>query len=328
MQEIGNQDKNTPTLTVIVATYNRAYILAECLDSLATQTAFQATFEVIVVDNNSTDNTEAVVDLFYDKILGLRFVKESRQGLSYARNTGMSIAKAEWIACLDSDAKAHANWIEIILAEISKDNFDCFGGPYLAWHRTGPPPIWFANDWESTTLDYNFYGVISENNFPTGGNCAFKKQLALTMGKFPVNIGMQGGKCGYGEETKLFVHMCEAGARIGSVPDMLIDHCVLPYKYTLRWRLYSAYAHGRDAPFVFQEFGTWRRLPRNIGRVGKRLVRAPFILAQGCRKGYHWQRLLLDCGEPILSAIGVLKTSILLLVRQVIKKKRQTTAMK
>lgn len=323
MQEIDSKIRNTPIITVIIATYNRAYILGECLESLATQTASQETFEVIVVDNNSTDNTEAIVGLFYDKIPGLCFVKESRQGLSYARNTGISIARAEWIACLDSDAKAHANWIEIILREISRDNFDCFGGPYLAWHRDRIPPVWFAKEWESTIHDYKLYRVLPEKIFPTGGSCAFKKKLALAVGEFPVDIGMQGEKCGYGEETKLFVHMCESGARIGSVPDMLIDHCVLPYKYTMAWRLHSAYAHGRDSPLVFQEYCTWRALPRNFARIAKRLFYVPIILVQGCLKGYRWQRIMLDCVTPLLWSFGILRTNIFLLFSIVKKLKQQ-----
>lgn len=313
--------KSAPIITVIIATYNRAYILGECLESLAAQTASHEIFEVVVVDNNSTDDTETVIAAFYEKIPGLRLIQELRQGAGYARNAGISVARAEWIACLDSDAKAHANWIEIILREISKGNFDCFGGPYLAWHRDRIPPVWFAKEWESSIHDYTFYGVLPEKNFPTSGNCAFKKQLAQSVGEFPVDIGMQGEKCGYGEETKLFVCMHESGARIGSVPDMRIDHCVLPYKYTILWRLHSAYAHGRDTPFVFQEYGTLQKVPRNIWRVGKLFVRAPITLVQGCLNRQHWQRILLDCVAPVLTAVGVLNTNIRFLIRQLVYKK-------
>lgn len=297
-----------PLVSVIIATYNRAYILGECLESLVNQTAAPDTFEVIVVDNNSTDTTEDVVASFTGKILNLQFIKECHQGLSFARNAGMAAARGQWVACLDSDAKAHADWVAVIIREIDRGNFDCFGGPYLAWHRFGPAPRWFAPEWESTSADFSAYGLLADGAYPSGGTCAFSKQRAQKLGGFPTDIGMKGERCAYGEETRLFKGMLETGARIGCVPDMLIDHCVLPYKYRLYWRLTSAYAQGRDAPRSFNFPVTVRTLARECWYLFKAILGLPATAWRGWRSGHAWQRVVLDGASPVLLRLGSVVT--------------------
>lgn len=303
-----------PLVSVIIATYNRAYILSECLESLACQTAAPDLFEVIVVDNNSTDNTAEVVASFADKVPNLRLIKEPSQGLGHARNAGMAAAQGVWVASLDSDAKADKDWVAVILREIVRDNFDCFGGPYRAWHKYGPAPQWFSADWETTVVRYAFYGLLPMDMFPCGGTCAFSKQLAQSLGGFPTEIGMTGTRCAYGEETKLFKRMRETGARLGCVPDMVIDHCVLPYKYALRWRLASAYAHGRDAPHIFSFPVVWRTLAREGWHLLKAALQSPILVWRAWRQGHAWQRILLDCAGPLLARVGSVTTMVSLLL--------------
>lgn len=303
-----------PLVSVIIATYNRAYILGECLESLACQTAAPDLFEVIVVDNNSTDNTAEVVDSFAGKVPQLRLIKEPRLGAGHARNAGIAVARGAWIACLDSDGKACSSWMEIILREIHKGNFDCFGGPYLAWHKYGPAPRWFSHTWETSIAAYAAYGVMPADTYLTSGTCAFSKQLAQSLGGFPTEIGMTGTRCAYGEETKLFKSMREAGARLGCVPDMLIDHCVLPYKYALRWRLASAYAHGRDAPHIFSFPVVWRTLVREGWHLLKAALQSPILVWRAWRQGHAWQRILLDCAGPLLARVGSVTTMVSLLL--------------
>ena len=289
-------------ISVVIATYNRASILGECLTSLTTQSSMD--FEVIVVDNNSTDNTEQIVASFTCDLPHLQMVKSIDQGAGFARNFGIDVARGKWIACLDSDARAHNNWIEVILREIDRDNFDCFGGPYLAWHHYGPPPNWFSAQWENNCSLFTSYGLLPDNIYPTSGSCAFKRDLVIKLGGFPTDIGMKGERCAYGEETKLFRLMRKSGARLGGVPDMQIDHCVLPYKYTLRWRLNSFFARGRDMPMAF---GTPLTLKALFGQ-GRSLLRAflalPTLVWRGVNEGHAWQRILLDSVCTVLVPIG------------------------
>lgn len=290
-------------LTVIICTYNRAFILGEGLHSLAEQTVAPEYFRVLVIDNNSTDNTPDIVAGFRANLANMRYIFEPKQGLSQARNRGLREAPTEWVAFLDDDAKASPGWVRSILKTIEAGDFDCFGGPYAAWRRFGPPPAWIEEDF-GTYLGPGQYGALGKFHIP-GGNCAFKKSLAEAAGGFPDQLGMAGEKCAYGEETYLFHKMRENGAALGFVPDMLIEHCVLPHKYTLRWRLLSAYAGGRDGYF---------RRPSAIRaflRIGQALLwRLPTNFIRCLRQKFPWQRTLLECLSPVLSALGALLSAI------------------
>ena len=94
-----------PRLTVVVATYNRSESLIRCLSSFCEQSSPRAEWEVVVVNNNSTDDTEERFAQFVaeNPDLPVRMVREERQGLSHARNCGMEAAKSPYIAIIDDD---------------------------------------------------------------------------------------------------------------------------------------------------------------------------------------------------------------------------------
>ena len=101
-------------LSVIICTYNRVELLGKCVNSLMTQTARKENYEIIVIDNNSTDNTADLIRKIKIINSNLRYVKEANQGLSYARNRGWKEAKGEYIAYIDDDCKADNNWCKHI----------------------------------------------------------------------------------------------------------------------------------------------------------------------------------------------------------------------
>ncbi|MDR0827279.1 MAG: glycosyltransferase [Desulfovibrio sp.] len=230
-------------LTVVICTYNRAEVLAECLESLTRQTISTATFSVLVVDNNSTDRTRETVDSFLPK-LSLRYVREEKQGIAQARNRALRETHSLWSACLDDDAKARPDWVAVALETIGKGDFDCFGGPYYAWHSSAPPPDWLPENYGAWEASQGYGPFVDDKTYIPGANCAFKTDLALTVGGFPVHLGHEGEKCAYGEETELFRNMRAAGLRLGYVPAMKVDHRVLPYKYNLAWQMKSSCALG------------------------------------------------------------------------------------
>ena len=101
-------------ISVIVCTYNRAYLLKNCLRSLVDQLVETSTFEVIIVNNNATDDTEEVAKSFTEKYPNFRYIIEPNQGLSNARNRGYKEAKGEYVAYIDDDARAYTDWVENI----------------------------------------------------------------------------------------------------------------------------------------------------------------------------------------------------------------------
>ena len=111
------QVNNTPKLSVIIATYNRAEPLRRTLRSLAAQTLDKSLWELVVVDNNSGDSTPAIIDTFaaeHPEVHLRRFV-EKRQGVSHARNRAFTESVAPIIVSIDDDEEAFPNFLEVYL---------------------------------------------------------------------------------------------------------------------------------------------------------------------------------------------------------------------
>ena len=104
-------------VTVIIATYNRADMLPGALESVLAQEADGVRYEVIVVDNNSPDQTREVVESFIARgHRNLRYLFEGRQGVAYARNTALAHASAPIIAFTDDDVRVSPDWVAMISA--------------------------------------------------------------------------------------------------------------------------------------------------------------------------------------------------------------------
>ena len=116
-------------VSVVICTYNREDMLEIALESLTKQEVSASDFEVIVVDNNSKDNTKAVAEKFIAANSHFRYVLETNQGLSHARNRGGNEASTDFVAYMDDDAKAPANWVKQLIEIIDDKKPDIFGGP-------------------------------------------------------------------------------------------------------------------------------------------------------------------------------------------------------
>jgi len=113
-------------LSVIIPVYNEEKYITKCLESIVNQT--QKPDEVIVVDNNCTDNTITITKK-YKKLLPLKIVKEKKQGMIFARNKGFNIAKGDILAKCDADSILPQNWIKIIKDFFVKKKIDGLTGP-------------------------------------------------------------------------------------------------------------------------------------------------------------------------------------------------------
>src|SRR5687768_7427373 len=119
-----------PKLSVILPTFNRANALKRALAALRRQSVMPGEYEVVVVDNNSTDGTAGVVALFEDR--RIRLIDEPRQGLSYARNAGLAAARAPIVAFTDDDVEVAPDWVETILTTLARyPHVDGLGGRVL-----------------------------------------------------------------------------------------------------------------------------------------------------------------------------------------------------
>ena len=140
-------------VSVVVPTFNRQQLLGRTLETLLHQRAGSVRYEVLVVDNNSTDDTRAVVETFVHRWRNVRYFFEPRPGVSHARNTGIAAARSPLIAFIDDDVEADPTWIATIKQTFDHHpELDCVGGKIEArWPE--PPPAWLTpSHWGAVAL--------------------------------------------------------------------------------------------------------------------------------------------------------------------------------
>lgn len=218
-------------VSLIICTYNREDLISGCLDSLRDQSIPFRQFEVIVVDNNSTDRTCEIVSNYKD-LPNLRLVKETKQGLSYARNRGIEEARCEFLAFLDDDARAHPDYIKAALDLISimGENVVCFGGPIFPFF-TSTKPIWYLDKYE-TRRDLESQRFLSPGQSFSGSNSIWKRQILIEINGFDVNAGVTGNILRMGDETSAFekVWRSDKNSQLLYSPNLIVYHWVPAYK--------------------------------------------------------------------------------------------------
>lgn len=230
--------------SVIVCTYNRAESLRDTLQALQRQQVSPArAWEVIVVDNNSRDDTRAVVERARRDWSKLRYEFEGEQGLSHARNHGIRCASGGVILFTDDDVLPEADWVETTLEGLESFQADACGG-YIAPIWELPPPPWL------TKRFYGFLAVRTDRTdsflmnpvdpTPFGANMAFHRTVFDRVGPFDTTRGRKGAVLASGEDGEMFERIHRAGLRVAFLGNSRVHHKVEAFrctkKYLRRWR--------------------------------------------------------------------------------------------
>jgi glycosyltransferase involved in cell wall biosynthesis len=234
--------------SIIVCTYNRAESLRDTLRALhALQPSANRHWEVIVVDNNSSDHTRVVVEEAQHDWPLLRYEFEIQQGLSHARNHGIACARGEVLLFTDDDVLPEPDWLEITLEGLKKYLADACGG-YIAPIWEAPPPAWL------TARFYGFlavrtdrtddYPIESSSQAPFGANMAIKKAVFDKVGLFDTNRGRKGKLLASGEDGEMFERILAAGHKAVFLGQSRVHHKVeafrLTKRYFRRWRFQTS----------------------------------------------------------------------------------------
>ena len=119
-------------------------MLTKLLETACAQTLTASEYEVIIVDNASTDNTRSLVESFSQRYTHVRYILEERLGASHARNRGWRDAKGQYIAFTDDDCRLPQDWLAKAKKIVIERSLDIFGGPYYSCFET-TKPRWFRN---------------------------------------------------------------------------------------------------------------------------------------------------------------------------------------
>jgi glycosyltransferase involved in cell wall biosynthesis len=239
------------TLSIIICSYNRASYISDALTSLYGQSSGLDDFEVIIVDNNSIDNTKEVYAQWRQTNTNgqFSFISETKQGASFARNTGAAIAKGEWVCFMDDDAVATTDYVKNIIKHIQDQPFIVgFGGRIIPKYIPGEPK-WMSYYVSSLVgnFDYAPTACAFENGkYPLESNMIVKKSVYDQIGGFNVNLpGVVGTLRIGGEGKELFYKIIALGHTIYYDPSICVHHVVEVKKLTSEYMYRVASGIGR-----------------------------------------------------------------------------------
>lgn len=231
-------------ITVIICTYNRCQSLKRTIESVAAQTLSHAiAWEIVVVDNNSSDETYEVVEDFRSKYPErFRYICEPQQGVSRARNAGILAARGDILAFIDDDETADPKWLENLTSNLRTGEWAGAGG------RVVPPSDFSPPSWLSLKSSFA-KGPLAAfdlgiepgqlNEPPFGANMAFRKKVFDQFGGFRTDLGRSGKSMISNEDTELGRRLMAAGLRLRYEPSALTYHPVeekrLLKQYFLDW---------------------------------------------------------------------------------------------
>ena len=250
-------------VSVVICSYNRAAYISGALDSLYQQTASKNNFEVIVVDNNSTDGTEQVVSKWRSENPEgyFHYSTETNQGASYARNTGAKLAKGQWLCFMDDDAIATPSYIENIIKHIhAKPEAIGFGGRIIPKYIPSEPK-WMSYYVSSLVGNFEYAPTacaFENGKYPIESNMIVKKDIYDSIGGFNTALpGVVGTLRIGGEGKELFYKILALGHTIYYDPSICVHHVVEVKKLTSEYMYRVASGIGRGEKTRTLNISTW-----------------------------------------------------------------------
>jgi glycosyltransferase involved in cell wall biosynthesis len=245
--------------SIIICTWNRAQSLAATLASLeASMVPSDIEWEVLVVDNNSTDGTRTVCESFVAKNpQRFRYLLEKQQGKSFALNSGIQQVRGDVLVLTDDDVTVHPHWISETVAIFRA--YDCAGvGGRIVPVWKCKQPGWL--DFEGPYYHPAFCGVVrfekGDSPFelkgtPFGANMAFKRSIVDRYGLFRTDLTGHHGERDRsnsllgGEDTEYCRRLLNAGEKLIYAPKAIVYHPVEAHRVTRKYFRKFAFSSGR-----------------------------------------------------------------------------------
>jgi succinoglycan biosynthesis protein ExoM len=265
-------DDTVPVVSVIVCTYNRSAMLLDALDSLLAQrTGGHFDYEILVVDDGSSDATPAVVEEVRRRTsVTIHYLFQEGGGTACARNTGLRAASAQWIAFLDDDERAAPDWLAQLLSCARAHNCQCVGGGNELLlsdkQKASLGPVSRSLLGETTELT-NVPYRLSSRTLPGSGNVLISRAAADAAGGFDVTL-LSGNS-----DTIFFARMRDAGFELWVQPSARIYHVIPPYRLESSFLSRTALRWGDGfARRSLIELGPARMIFECLARIGQAVI--------------------------------------------------------
>lgn len=300
-----------PPVSLVICTYNRADLLEILLQSVQEQDADPTLYEVLVIDNRSTDNTPAVCAHY-----GVRHIVEDQQGLSYARNRGWHEAAGDYLAYIDDDCKLPKSYLSAVINVIRDLHPAAFGGGCFPFYLT-PKPRWFMDRYGLSVNQGENMRQMLDHEWLEGLNMIIRRDVVDRLDGFNVSLGMTGKKIAFAEDSDFFMrlHHEYPNAEVYYTPTTYVYHLVRPEKMVFADSIRRQYAGGRDVrrshlinkdiKAIMRRPRTWLawlRIPLGFGRA---LIRCTVGLVHRDRTLYpYWLTLVYEQAGQVAYQLG------------------------
>ncbi len=224
--------------SIIVCTYNRDKYLYSALQCIAENGYPTDAYEIVLVNNMSTDNTESECQRFQNDYptVEFRYFVEAQQGLSFARNRGIKESRGEILLFLDDDSYIQPNYLINLQHQLEAfPNADAFGGKIDPVFESGEPPKWLSKwnySWVSAINMGDQVRPFEGKAFPIGANMGISKAMLSKIGVFNTELGRSKKNLMGGEEKDLFERIRQQGGNIYYFPDVVVQHVIPPSRTT------------------------------------------------------------------------------------------------
>lgn len=248
-----NDDETILKITVVLCTYNRCRSLAKALESVAASELPDAVeWEVLVVDNNSIDQTREVIEDFCRKYPGhFRYLFEPQQGKSHALNAGIREARGDILVFTDDDVTVEKSWLRNLTSGLHDGKWAAAGGRILAAEKF-VPPRWLAAEgpFSMTGVVFAHFDLGDQagelDRPPYGANMAFRREVFRKYGLFRLDLGPSPGNEIRNDDTEFGLRLMSAGERFRYEPSAVVFHELplnrLKQEFFLSWW----YSYGRS----------------------------------------------------------------------------------
>jgi glucosyl-dolichyl phosphate glucuronosyltransferase len=234
-------------VTVAIITYNRSRYLRQTLSGMVRQDYPGDRWELLVIDNNSEDETRDVVNSFLTSNPSPRRIVETRQGLDYGRNRAIEEARGDLIVLVDDDILVEPDWLSQLIAPFSSESahkIGVVGGEVVPvfpdgipdWQKGSHRPLGFRPD----------PGPLAPNQAPVGANFAFPKWVFVQFGMFDTRLDRQGSRLFGGGDSQMIRRLRTVGLEAWFVPGAKVQHQISAERLTLAYALRHAFDSARS----------------------------------------------------------------------------------
>jgi glycosyltransferase involved in cell wall biosynthesis len=245
-------------VSIVICTYNRSYLLKKCLQSLLLLEADKQTYEIIVVNNNCTDDTASVCSDFATKHPDIKFltVIEPNQGLGYARNKGIKESCGEYISFIDDDAEITPNFINAVIKTFRQHaEYLALGGKILPIFEDGKEPAWLSKylNGAFSKVDYGEKAKPFPKKYPFGCNMIFRRFVFEKYGYF-------NGKLSRSDDKDMFIRLKAHKVKIWYEPTIIVYHNILNERITFNTITGIALSGGKFEAMRLQEQSVFNKM--------------------------------------------------------------------